>query len=173
MYKYRAKIRNNQTIIKTYSIKDSTVFPASYNSVQLKREYEGDLKGYIYPDLYVVYKQDDWAYFGGFVPLGGGSSAIYADGLSSFHIKAAGQIGNQLITGLPASTVTGLTAFESEFEASSIYYSAQFGTAYVINEILSLALCGRAVYAVNKAEGSIAGIYNTSGLGNVMQLLQV
>ncbi|MDY6932665.1 MAG: hypothetical protein SVZ03_00405 [Spirochaetota bacterium] len=152
---------SNHSLFQTKTIEDTTILPASMNSVQLKDEYVGDVNAYIFPNAYVVYKTEDWAFFGGLLPLAGGGSADFSEGFPSLQISALRLIGNPLDEGDPSSTVTGLDSFISEFKGSSVYFSGQLGLAYNLNDTISIALAGRTAYAYNKYDGKITAIYST------------
>lgn len=117
-----------------------------------------------FPNAYFVHKKDKLALFGGFMPIGGGGSADFPDGLPLFDYQLA------RLVGLPASalvekgldpafadsigTFTGYSV-DAAFIGSSIYFAGQFGAAYQLNDWLSLAAGFRLVSANNTYTGAL------------------
>ncbi len=111
-----------------------------------------------FPNIYFAHKKNNLALFGGFMPIGGGGSADFPDGLPLFDWQLA------RLVGLPASlvsealapygTITGYSV-KAGFLGSSIYLSGQFGAAYALNDMFSLAAGIRLIKAKNTYEGSL------------------
>lgn len=141
---------NNQSIFQTKEVKNDL---GTLN----QDTFEGDVKAYLFPDLYCAYKTGNLVFSAAFLPIGGGGSAEYAEGLPSFE-SLAGYVG------LPASVldpllgpygdITGYSQ-NAQFSGSSVYLSGQVGASYMINDMFSVALGGRYISAKNTYEGSI------------------
>jgi long-chain fatty acid transport protein len=100
-------------------------------------EYESDYPSLFLPNLYGIYKQDNWAAFMGFhVPAGGGT-VKYEDGTPLVTLLSGGQ--------------------PNEIKATSIYYGFTAGGAYAVNKMVSLSLAGRIIYATRSIEGKVSG----------------
>ena len=137
---------HNQTIFQKKTVNNS--FPLLNND-----EYVGKVSAPIFPNFYAVYKQNKLALSFGFGPNGGGGSADFANGLPAFEIPVAA---------LPALVpslfnVTGYKA-DINFSGSSVYYGFQGNASYAINDMISVAVGGRYIYAVNTYEGAIENI---------------
>lgn len=148
---------NSQTISQKRTITNDL---ASLNM----NEYEGDILTPVLPTLFVAYKTGDWTISGGFVIIGGGGSADYADGLPSFESEISTLPGalNDALGPVSAASgvdlnVSGYSA-DITFNGSSVYYGGQAGVAYKVNDMLSLAAGVRYVSISNSYEGHIKDI---------------
>ena len=155
---------SNQSISQTKEVASDL---ATLNAA----EYTGEVRAMIFPDVHVAYKMGDLALSGSIMPIGGGGSADYADGLPSFEYNYAGLVGVPASALSPAlaafGTITGYTA-DAEFSGSSIYFAGQANVAYAVNDMLSVAVGGRYVSANNKYEGSITNVtLKTSSLMDI------
>lgn len=130
---------STQTIWQTREV---SVFDDVYN----KSSYKGDTFVPVYPNFYLAHKRNALTLFGGFMPIGGGGSASYEEGLPSFDELLASYIGTSGVTGY---------SVDASFTGSSIYYAGQVGAAYGLNDKLSVALALRFVSAINTYEGSL------------------
>lgn len=111
-------------------------------------EFVGEVTALAFPNIFVAYKMDKLAFSAGFVPIGGGGSAEYDDGLPSFEVPVAGlkeQFGTEY-------------RLDTYFEGSSIYYGGQAGISYQVNDMISVAVGARYVYASNHYEGYLKDI---------------
>jgi hypothetical protein len=86
---------SNQSIFQT-----KEVTPVTAGITYLQETYVGDVAAPLFPDVYAVYKSGNLAIGGGFMPIGGGGSADYPDGLPSFEAELAGIHGRCRIRGL-------------------------------------------------------------------------
>jgi long-chain fatty acid transport protein len=137
---------HNQTIFQEKAIDNS--FPMLNDS-----EYIGDVKVPFFPNFYAVYKKSKLAISAGFGVNGGGGSADFATGLPAFEIP---------VSALPSMVpslfaVSGYKA-DIAFNGSSAYYGFQANAAYEINDMFSVAVGGRYIYAANTYEGGINNI---------------
>ncbi len=149
---------SNQSIFQTKTTKTSD---ADYR----KAEYEGKVTAIVFPSIYAAYKSDKMAFAAGFMPIGGGGSATYDDGLDLFESDLAGNIG----VGIPVSptdiaTVTGYTV-DAEFDGSSVYYGIQGAGAYKISDMISVGLGVRYVIAKNTYTGSLKNMTLKTDIG--------
>ncbi len=94
---------SNQVIGQTRIAKDS-VNPS--NIAGYPGEFQGDLMTYLFPNAYAVYKMDKMAFSAGFVPVGGGGSADFADGLPSIYGAMASTLSTPGLTGIKDPKVT-------------------------------------------------------------------
>lgn len=151
---------SNQSIFQTRE-----VAPVTAGMTYTQETYVGDVAAPLFPDFYAVYKSGNLAVGAGFMPIGGGGSADYADGLPSFEEDLADNFGS--LIGIPASYInpalaafgntTGYT-FDVEFAGSSVYFGGQVVAAYAINDMISVAAGGRYTMATNTYEGGITGL---------------
>ena len=68
---------SNQTISQKRNIQST--FPGMNQS-----EFEGLVAAPVFPSIYATYKQGPWAFALGVIPVGGGGSALFEEGLPSF-----------------------------------------------------------------------------------------
>jgi len=130
---------SSQTVWQTREV---TVFDDAYN----KDSYVGDTFVPVFPNFYFAHKKDALTIFGGFMPIGGGGSAAYEEGLPSFDELLAVFVGTQGITDY---------SVDASFTGSSIYFAGQAGAAYALNDKISLAAAFRYVTATNTYEGHL------------------
>ncbi len=130
---------SSQTIWQTRTV---SVFDPVYN----KDKYSGKTFVPAFPNVYYAHKNNNLTLFAGFMPIGGGGSAKFDDGLPSFDQLLAVYVGTQGVTGYSVN---------ASFTGSSVYYAGQLGAAYRLNPGVSLAIAFRYVAAVNSYEGSL------------------
>ena len=70
---------SSQTVYQTRTITSDV---ATLNS----DTFEGTTFAPVFPNFYVAYKMGDFAFGAGFIPIGGGGSAVFDDGLPSFEV---------------------------------------------------------------------------------------
>ena len=138
---------NNQYVVQNRNIK--TTFPGLNRS-----EFEGGVVAPFFPSVYAVYKMDKFAFSLGFMPVGGGGSAKFDDGLPSFEMQIASIPAALTAGGIP----TAGYSYATQFEGSSIYYGIQAGASYQINDILSVSLGLRYVMINNSYKGYLSDI---------------
>lgn len=142
----------SQTILQTRDI--DTQFP-SLNS----GHYTGETTIPVYPDIYAVYKKNNWAYSIGVGPIGGGGTAEFAGGIPTLEIPFS-LIPGQL-SGLgqidPALAVTSYD-LEMALEASSTFWGIQLGASYAVNDQFSFYGGLRLMPSTNTYEGAIRNI---------------
>jgi len=154
---------SNQTIWQTKTITNST------ENLNHDGEFVGEVFAPVFPTAYVAYKMDKLVLSGGFMPIGGGGSAEYEDGLPSFETTLASYVGiptsyiNAALS--PYGTINGY-GLDVNFSGSSIYYGFQGGVSYEINDLLSMSLGGRYVIAKNSYEGYLKNmtLHTSSGV---------
>lgn len=135
---------NNQTVIQKRTIDNS----------YLNKSYTGDVLVPVLPTFFAVYKTGDWAFSGGFTIIGGGGSADYAQGLPDFEYPFKGITTLLSASGIPTTQYTADIAFNG----SSVYYGAQAGVSYKINDMVSVYGGARYVSVANTYEGYIKDI---------------
>jgi len=139
---------SNQSIFQTKTVDNSYQYLND-------SEFVGDVTALLFPNFYVAYKTGKLAFSAGFEPIGGGGSAEFEEGLPSFEIPVAGlkeQLGTEY-------------RLYFYFQGSSIYYGAQAGVAYKVNEMVSVAGGVRFVSASNHYEGYLKDIQVQSSSG--------
>ncbi len=142
---------SNQTIWQTKTVQ--TTFP-SYNT----DTFTGETFVPAFPNVYFAYKKDKLAFSAGFMPIGGGGSADFPNGLPTFDYQLA------KLVGLPAGLIdpslqqygliTGYSV-DAGFVGSSIYFAGQGNIAYALNNMVSVAFGFRSVYALNTYVGAL------------------
>jgi len=139
---------SNQSIFQLKGIESS-------NPLLNNDTYEGNVKVMFFPDVYLAYKQDKFAVSAAVMPIGGGGSAEYEDGLPSFEAPVAG-----LVPMLTAQGVPGIQGYRNavSFEGSSVYLGFQAGASYKVNDMLSVYLGGRYVTADNSYKGYLKDV---------------
>lgn len=138
---------NNQSVFQKRNIK--TTFPGLN-----RNEFEGGVTAPFFPSVYAVYKMDKFAFSAGFMPIGGGGSAKFDDGLPSFEMQL-GSIPGALTAG---GINTTKYSFDTEFEGKSIFYAIQAGASYQVNDVLSVSLGLRYVMISNNYKGYLNNI---------------
>lgn len=139
---------SNQSIFQLKGIESS-------NPMLNEDTFEGNVKAMFFPDVYLAYKQDKFAVSAAVMPIGGGGSAEYEDGLPSFEAPVAG-----LVPMLTAQGVPGVQGYRDlvSFKGSSIYLGFQAGVSYEVNDMFSVYLGGRYVTADNSYEGYLRDV---------------
>lgn len=105
------------------------------------------------PNLSIFKVEDNKAYFWTFGGIAGGAELDYKDGIATYDI-----LGSHPIYGNIGSSADGSTA-----KGSSMYLQTTLGTAYAINDKLSVAVAARGVYAKRDFSGELK---IEGGLGN-------
>lgn len=100
----------------------------------------------------MAYKTGNWAFSFAFMPLGGGGGATFDKGVPYMEVPIASMV--------PAFSEMGVTGYsvDMEFKGSSVYWGAQLGISYAINENISLFAGARYIIAKNTYTGYIRNI---------------
>ena len=166
---------SNQTIIQTRTITSDYMY---LNGTP--KTYEADLMAPIFPSAYAAYNMGKWAFSAGFNIIGGGGSADFQEGLSTFEVPVSSLV--PLLYGslapLDEAIYEGtgwdpgyrnVTAYDmsSSFNGSSVYYGIQAGASYAINDMISVSLGARYVIANNSYEGSLTGVVVDAPYGGI------
>lgn len=148
---------NNQSIFQNRNISSNNPFLNS-------GEYKGKVSAPLFPSVYAALNVSRFSFSFGFNPIGGGGSATFDTGLPSFEYSIA-----DLVPGLQAAgqPVTGYKT-NIYFEGQSVYWGAQLGVSYKINDLLSVFLGGRYVMANTTYKGHIKD--NTIILGGSLEM---
>lgn len=144
---------SSQTITQTRTITSDI---ASLNN----DTFEGSTFAPVFPNFYFAYKMDKLVFSGGFVPIGGGGSAEFADGLPSFEAPASA-----LVPMMAAAGVTGYS-LDVDFNGSSTYLGGQASASYAINDMLSVSVGARFFSASNSYKGHLKDIKVTTADGD-------
>lgn len=135
---------NNQTIFQEKTVTSST----------LNKDYIGNVSVPAFPSFFAVYKKDKLALSFGFGPNGGGGSAEYKTGLPSFEIPISVIPGSLNASGIPTDKYSA----DIYFDGSSVYWGAQIGGSYAINDMISVSAGIRMISAKNTYSGHLKDI---------------
>jgi len=138
---------SNQSLFQRKTIENK--FPLLKES-----KYVGDVVVPAFPDFYAVYKKNKLALSFGFQPNAGGGSAKYDTGLPSFEIPISVIPTMLTLKGMPTNNYSA----NINFEGSSVFWGAQINASYAINDMISISLGGRAIFAKNTYQGAIKDI---------------
>lgn len=116
--------------------------------------FEGTTFAPVFPNVYFAYKTGKIGIAGGFMPIGGGGSAEYPDGLPSFEVPASVLPASLVAAGIPTTDYS----LDVSFEGSSNYFAGQLNLSYAINDMLSVAVGGRYFMANNSYDGYLKDI---------------
>jgi len=138
---------NNQSITQERTISSSMTTLARKNFI-------GSVAAPVFPSIYGVYKVNNLAFSLGVMPIGGGGSAFYEDGLPSFEMQVA-----QIPVGLTAAGIpTNRYEYDVEFDGSSIFWGFQGVASYKFTDQLSISAGLRVIMANNSYNGFLQGI---------------
>lgn len=144
---------SNQSIIQTRKVINNYAGPTGSTGLN-DDTFTADVQALLFPDVHLVYKTGPLAFFGSFMPIGGGGSADYGKGLPSFEMPVSDLVPKLLAGG---QTITGYR-LDSEFKGSSVYTGGQVGVAYKVNDMISVAVGARVVSARNTYKGHLKDI---------------
>ena len=116
--------------------------------------FEGYTFAPVFPNFYFAYKKGDLAIGAGFVPIGGGGSAVFDDGLPSFAVPASLLPAGLTASGIPTSNYD----FDVAFDGSSTYLGGQAVISYKVNDMISVAGGARYFAATNIYTGHLTDI---------------
>lgn len=139
---------NNQIISQTRRI-ENFYTGIDGNSGLNNAVFTGTVFAPIFPSVYAVYKRDKFALSFGFLPVGGGGSANYENGLPSIEMKPSDLVYKMSATGVSEYNM------KAQFEGSSIYFGYQAGISFNVSENVSLYAGLRFITAKNTYTGSI------------------
>ena len=145
-------ISQNKSVISNYQLLDGAPV-----------EYLGEVRAPLFPGIYAAYKKGKIAVSLGINPVGGGGSAIFDTGLPSFEMPIS-----ELVPGLAGLAPVGAAAgvdlgvtgygLNAYLDGSSVFWGFQAGVSYEINDMFSVYLGGRFVYAKNTYTGYLKDI---------------
>ena len=141
---------SGQYIMKTYTAEDNDP-----NHFFNTKEYKSDVPSII-PNIYALYKQNNWAAFAAFtVPAGGGKlefgegtpmlrSALYQQVVTATYeyLISLGTPAENAAT-MAASTASDVVDNIDKLTLESMYYAGTLGGAYKINDMFSVSLGAR------------------------------
>ena len=142
----------SQTIFQTRDI--DTQFPTLNSG-----HYEGETTIPVFPDVYAVYKKNNWAFSLGIGPVGGGGTAKFPSGIPTLEIPFS-QIPGQLARLEQIDPALAVDSYDLEMalEASSTFWGIQLGASYAVNDKFSFYGGLRLVPSINRYEGAIRNI---------------
>ncbi len=135
---------NNQFIFQNRYI-------TSNNSYLNSGDYKGKVSAPVFPSIYAAFNYSRFSISFGFNPVGGGGGATFNSGLPSFEYGISDLVPSLQAAGQP---VTGYKT-DIYFEGKSVYWGAQLGVSYKVNDILSVFLGGRYVMVSTTYKGHI------------------
>lgn len=151
---------SNQTIYQTRTV--TSAFPSLNDG-----NFPGKTFAPAFPNVYLSLNSGKGAISFGIMPIGGGGSAEYTEGLPSFEYTLAG-----LARGVPASSLNSQLSpygningysLDANFTGSSVYIGFQENVSYQITSMISVSSGLRYVYASNTYEGYLRDLtLNTS-----------
>lgn len=144
---------SSQTVLQDRTVKSDL---ASLNS----DTFEGTTFVPVFPNFYIAYKTGNLAIGAGFMPIGGGGSAEFDDGLPTFEAPVSA-----LKTALAPLGVTGYS-LDVAFNGSSTYLGGQAIASYKINDMISVAVGARYFMATDIYEGHLKNIKVSTAAGN-------
>ncbi len=138
---------SNQSLFQRKTIENK--FPLLKES-----KYVGDVVVPAFPDFYAVYKKNKIALSFGFQPNAGGGSAKYDTGLPSFEIPVSAIPTSLSLNNIPTTNYSA----DINFEGSSVFWGAQVNASYAINDMISVSLGARMIFAKNTYDGYLKNI---------------
>lgn len=149
---------NSQTLFQNREITSNY---SSLNNTPV--DYKGSVTVPTMPSLYASYNKGKFAFSLGVNIIGGGGTAEFNKGLPSFEMGIA-----DLVPGLAGLSAVGTAAgvdldvtgydLNAYLEGSSLFWGFQGGASYEINDIFSVYLGARYVYAKNTYSGYLKDI---------------
>lgn len=116
--------------------------------------FKGSTFAPVFPNFYVAYKTGNLAFGAGFIPIGGGGSAVFDDGIPSFAVPAAVLPSLLTSAGIPTTDYS----YDVAFEGSSTYLGGQAVVSYKINDMVSVGAGARYFAATNTYTGHLKDI---------------
>ena len=144
---------SSQTITQGRTITSLASIPGA-GVTTLDAEYEGSTFAPVFPNFYFAYKMDKLVFSAGFVPIGGGGSAVFEDGLPSFEAPISAIPASLSAAGIPTSAYS----FDVDFDGTSLYMGGQASVSYAINDMISLSAGVRYFQASNSYKGYVKDI---------------
>ncbi len=143
------------------SSNDMVVVPAQQD------EYVGETLA-PFPNFAIAYKTGDLTISAGFLPVGGGGSATFDDGLPSYHLQFVNILGTMLATNhLSTSDISVLT---QKFEGSSMYLAGRLNGAYKINKMISIGVGAQYYQATDKGTGEFHVVVPAAHMDNTIKV---
>jgi len=145
---------NNQSIFQKRTITSSYPYLNS-------NTFEGTVNAPLFPSVYMAFKTGRWAFSVGVMPIGGGGSATFENGLASMETPIAG-LAHQFAP-------YGVTGYSSDiyFDGSSIYWGIQGGITFEITKNISIYAGVRYNMASNTYEGHMKDVTFKTAAGDI------
>ncbi|MBK7408687.1 MAG: hypothetical protein IPJ40_11840 [Saprospirales bacterium] len=140
----------NQSFIRKPTHKFAFPIPG-FNA---EKEYQQDSPDLLVPNIYLAYKMNKLAVFGGFYISGGGGSLDYPNGSINSNLIIL-QLMTTPIPGLGAAYSSYYAGANSSILASSFYMTPMLGLSYGITDKLSAAVSFKYILATNKQEAHV------------------
>jgi len=126
---------SNQVLFQKATVKTED------NPVAGDKTYKSDNPVWLCPNLYLLYKQNNWSAFTGLETIGATAIREWEEGLPTLDSLS-------ILNGGPG---------KSYVKGTSYYLAWRVGGAYAFNEMFSIGACGRAVTSQQHVEGYIEG----------------
>lgn len=110
-------------------------------------EYKSTEPSHFVPNLYAIYKMEKIAAFAAITIPAGGGEVKFDDGIALMPMVESA------VASAAGSPITSANYQSGNLTAGSIYYGGTLGAAYAINDMVSVALAARYIYAVWTYEG--------------------
>jgi long-chain fatty acid transport protein len=136
----------NQFLLKDYTIEAEPFWLPTETET-----YESTKPTLLLPDLYTVYRTDQWAIFGSFTIPAGGGSLDYKDGIYAMSLIETGL--QQALHPGPYSQYYFAVQSDGYIKASSMYMAGTLGASYAFSDLLSMGLAGRYVSGERTYDG--------------------
>lgn len=147
----------NQFIIKEYANTLATDKVAAYG-VKDGTKYNDETFVWFYPNIDIVYKMNNWAFFGNFGIYAGGGKLEYSEGTSVTALA--------FLNYAALSPIFAKIASNHSLTINSITYGEQIGVAYNLFDLVSLSAAIRFLQGDQKLTLESAYFNAISGQGN-------
>ena len=154
---------NNQSAFQTRTITADFAPFAGFGGKTAK-EFEGEAKAMVIPNLQAAYKKGDWVFSANIGIAGGGGTLDFKKGVPSFESTVA--IVPVFLNAAQPGLGIGGYSLESQLKGSSIIYGVQLGISHAISEHFSAYMGYRYNYVDNGYEGFLKNV--NIGMGGNM-----
>lgn len=129
------------------------------NGGKSSKTFEGEANAPVVPSVQLAYNKNRWSFQFGFAVTGGGGKCTFEDGLGSFE---------SVVSLIPMlASAKGLDVrgydYESYLKGRQYYFGAQFGSAFKVNDWLSVYGGIRLTYGTSNYNGYLRNIEVATG----------
>jgi len=144
---------NNQSAFQTRTI-TTNFAPFAGNGGSAVKEFVGEAKALVIPNLQVAYKASNWVFSANIGIVGGGGTLDFTKGLPSFESQVAGNVAALS----SAANIPTSYSLDSRLKGTQIIYGVQLGVTYKLNDYLAAYLGGRANILENGYDGYLRNV---------------